>query len=312
MTKINFQGGIDEVKKQIEQTIATYELLGTDSTVSFEQWYERWEQGLPDAVENRALGNYALSGEKAWRGKPENWPRFRRWSNKGGIIEGEYWRDRANKSDSVPLAGTATQLINQIIQLEHQSNDLSNSKSKSKQWPPMKGQPEIKLYFRGNSKAVSETSIRVMTKTDDPKIPLPLIDKSDLRQYANKIKELFATPNLFVWQKGKEVMTYKNRWQGLDGQWWLCRNEAAGRAIITKLVAILDLPLDNSKVRMSRATDEAAAFPSNPPDVIVLGEAVPQDTERPLIDVSFWRAEIILAKTRSPIPLVERGVVVYT
>jgi len=312
MTKINFQGSIEDVKKQIEQTIATYELLGTDSTVNFEQWYESWENGFPEATENRALGNYGLIGEKVWRVKAENRPRWRQWSNQSGIIKGEYWRDRANDGESVVLSGTSTQLINQIIQLEFQSSNLSTIKDKTKSWPPMKGQPHIKLYFRGEGRAEGETSLCIMTKTDDPKIPLPLIDKSDLRQYANKIKEQFAMPNLFVWEKGKEIISYKNRWQGFDGQYWLCRNETSGRALLNKLVNVLGVPLDGSKVRMSKATDEAAAFPANPPDVIVLNEPVPQETERPLVDVSFWRAEMKLAKQRSPILLVERGMVVYT
>ena len=185
------------------------------------------------------------------------------------------------------------------------------AKSKSQQWPRMAGQPQIRLFFKGENKAEAETSFRIMNKTDNPtKIPLPVIDKSDLRKYAEKIKQEFGTP-LFVWQKGTEAFSYKNRWQGFDGQWWLTRNEAVGKALLLKLLAIQELPLDNSKTRISKATDENLAFPLNPPPVTVLGESVPQDAERPLVDVSFYRAEIKLAKMRSPIPLVERGVILY-
>jgi hypothetical protein len=311
MTKINFSGSVDQVKRQIEETIATYELLGNRSTVTFEQWYESWEKGWPEATENRGLGNYPLNGENQWRANPENWPRWRQFSVEKGIIKGEYWRDRSREKESIPLSGTAEQIIDQIIKLEFPSAVAGDNKGKSQQWPPMKGQPQIRLFFKGENKAEAETSFRIMNKTDDSKIPLSIIDKSDLRRYAEKIKQEFATSNLFVWQKGKEAFSYKNRWQGFDGQWWLCRNEAAGRALLTKLLAITELPLDNSKTRLSKATDENLAFPVDPPDVLVLGEPVPQYKERPLVDVVFYQAEIKLSKMRLPIPLVERGLVVY-
>ncbi|MEG4484853.1 hypothetical protein [Microcoleus sp. D2_18a_B4] len=311
MTKINFQGSIEDVKKQIEQTIATYELLGNQTSIDFNQWFEGWENGFPEDIENRALGNYPVTGEKAWRSDANKKPRWREWSNKNGFIKGEYWRDRSVESESIPLSGTADKIIQHIHQLEYEGGGESASRNKSKAWPPMKGQPSIKLYFRGEGTAKGIITLVVMNKTDDPKVPLPSIDKSDLRHYAQRIKEQFATPNLYIWNKGKEILSYTNRWQGFDGQWWLCRNEAAGLALLTRLLAVLDLPLDRSKLRMSTAVDEAAAFPSNPPSVTVLGEPTPQDNERPLVDVTFWRAEINLAKLNTPIPLVERAQIVY-
>ncbi|MEG4579362.1 hypothetical protein QUA71_06965 [Microcoleus sp. MON1_C5] len=311
MTKINFTGNIDNLKEKIEQTIATYELLGNQTSINFDEWFEGWENGFPEDIENRALGNYPATGEKAWRGDASKKPRWRQWSNTNGFIKGEYWRDRSAENESIPLSGTADKIIQHIHQLEYEGGGESASRSKSKHWPPLKGQPEIKLYFRGEKRAEAETSFRIMNKTDDPKIPLSLIEKSDLKTYARKIKEQFATPNLFVWQKGKEILSYQNRWQGFDGQWWLCRNETAGRALLTKILAVADLALDTSKIRMSQATDEAAAFPVNPPDITVLGEVVRQDVERPLVEVAFWRAEIKLAKLPKPIALVERGSVVY-
>lgn len=309
MTKLDFTGTLEEVKQKIEQTIATYELLGNRSTIDFEKWYESWENGWPESVENRGLGNYPLIGENKWPERPETKSRWRQFSNVNGLIKGEYWQDRSKEKESVRLSGTAEQLIDQIIILEFIGASSNQVKDKSQQWPPMGGQPKIKLFFKGENKAEGETSFRIMNRTDDSKIPLPLIDKSDLRKYAERIKQEFATPNLFVWQKGKEAFSYKNRWQGFDGQWWLSRNETAGRALLTKLLAIAELPLDNSKTRVSKATDENLAFPSNPPDVVVLGEPVSQDKQRPLVDVTFYRAEIKLAKMRSPIPLVERSII---
>jgi hypothetical protein len=312
MTKINFNGSIDQIKRQIEETIATYELLGNQSAVNFEQWYESWEKGWPESVENRGLGNYPLNGENQWRKNPENWPRWRQFSKTNGIIKGEYWRDRAQEADSVPLSGMAEQIIDQIIKLEFPSVAAGGSKSKSHQGPPMKGQPQIRLFFKGENKAEAETSFRIMDKTDDPKVPLPLIDKSDLVKYAQRIKEQFASPDLYVWSKGPKAFSYQNPWQGFNGQWWLMKSETDAKTLLSKLLAIPELPLDNSKTRVSTAIDETLAFPANPPDISVLGQPVKQDNERPLVDVKFYRAEIKLAKMRNPIPLIERGLVIYT
>lgn len=311
MTKINFTGNLEEVKQQIEQSVATYELLGNRSSINFEQWFEAWENGFPAAIENRLLGNYPLVGENVWRNDASKRPRWREWSKETGIITGEYWRDRSIELESIVLSGNSEQLIQHIIQIEYEGGGNLALQNKSKVWPPMKGQPTIKLYFRGENRAEAETTLVIMNKTDDPKIPLPNIDKSDLRIYARKIKEQFATPDLFVWKKGKEILSYKNRWQGFDGQYWLCRNETAGMALLNRLLNVLNLPLDASKIRMSVATDENAAFPINPPNITVLGQKVEQNTERPLVEVAFWRAEIQLAKLQKPIPLIQRGVILY-
>lgn len=310
MTKLEFNGSLEEVKSEIEQAIATYKLLGNRSSVDFEAWFEKWEKGFPEAIENRAAGNYQLAGEKPWR-QAGKLPRWWQWSKEGGIITGEYWRDRGAEADSIPLSGTPEQLINHIIQIEYEGGGEKTNQDKNSNWPPIKGQPQIKLYFRGEGRAEGETSIRIMTKTDDPKVPLPLIDKSDLRQFANKIKQAFATPNLYTWQKGREIISYKSKWQGFEGQWWLCRNQAAGRELVSKLLQITDQQPDPSKFRLNTAPEEALAFPTNPPNIVVLGESLPQNEERPLVNVQFWRAEIKLAKMRKPIPLVERGVIVY-
>lgn len=306
-----------ELRQMLQVIQATRFVTG--ARIKFEDWFEQWEKGFPSFTNDRADSNFALTGETQWKRikDPESRPKYRELTNSQQLADFgyrviEYWRDRSIELESTILAGTDLQLIQHVVQLEYEGGgENQSSKNKSKVWPPMKGQPTIKLHFRGENRAKAETSIVIMTKTDDPKIPLPKITQSDLKGYAQKVKEQFATPNLFVWKKGKEILSYKNRWQGFDGQYWLCRNETAGMEVLTRLLKVVDLPLDTSKIRMSSATDEAAAFPANPPDITVLNQTVSQDTERPLVDVAFWRAEMVLAKLSAPIPLVERGLVVY-
>lgn len=304
-----------ELRQIIQIVQATRRLTGAN--IDFDQWFELWRNGFLDFTENRTFGNFQIVGEAQWaRFKdPETRPRWREWSNSiqradYGFRVGEYWPN-ASETNSILLSGTDLQLINHVIQIEYEGGGTKIAeKSNSKHLPSFKGQPLIKLYFLGIDGGEAETSFRIMDKSDDPKSPLTKIDKPDLRVYAARIKEHFATP-IFVWEKGKEVISYKNRWQGFDGQWWLCRNQVVGQALLAKLLAVAALPLDSSKVRISKATDELAAFPANPADVVVLGETVKQDAERPLVDVSFYRAEIKLSKLRHPIALVERGRIVY-
>lgn len=291
----------------------------TGANVDFDQWFDLFRNGFLDFQQNRNLGNFQITGENQWgRLKDaETRPHWEEWTTSFqradlGFRAGEYWPDYSQRSTSYPISGTDLLLIEQVMQIEHHKNTVAKGgKNNSQQWPPMKGQPKIKLIFLSADGTESEASVRIMTKTDDSKVPLPQLTKADLRGYAVKIKELFATPSLFVWEKGKEVLSYKNRWQGFDGQWWLCKNEAAGKALLSKLVGIPELTLDNSKIRLSKAADEATAFPLSPPDVVVLGEPVKQEKERPVVDAVFSRAEIYLSKLRKPIPLVERAAIVF-
>jgi len=309
-------GTPSELRIMMQIVQATRFVTGT--RINFEQWFEQWEKGFPDCDRNRSDSNFLLSGEKQWERikKPETRPKYKELSSPQqradlGYQVIEYWRDRSAVADSVFLTGTGLQLIQHIIQIEYEGGGGGGGGNKNKNWPPMKGQPTIKLFFRGEGRAEAEITLRIMDKSDDPTVPLPSINKSDLRNYARKIKEQFAAPNLFVWNKGREILSYKNRWQGFDGQWWLCRNEAAGMNLLGRLLNVLNLTLDTSKIRMSTAVDEAAAFPANPPDITVLGQTVKQGKERPLVDVTFWRAEIQLAKLSTPIALVERAAIVY-
>jgi hypothetical protein len=290
----------------------------TGARVNFEAWFELWEKGFPDFTENRSDSNFLLSGDKQWERikKPESRPRYREWTNSQqradrGFRVIEYWRDRSVEGTSVLLTGTDLQLIQHIIQLEYEGGENNLEKKKGGATISFKGQPYIKLYFAGENRAKGEIILNIMDRSDDPKSPLPKIDKADLKIYASRIKQQLATPSLFVWQKGKKVLSYKNRYQGFDGSWYLCRSEAAGRALLTKLLGILNYPLDETGIRMSEAPNPTVAFPENPPEIIVLGEPTPQKSERPNVDVIFLRAEMKLSKKQSPIPLVDRGVILY-
>jgi hypothetical protein len=305
-----FAGTPAELRILLQIARATREITGRH--INFEKWFKLWEDGFPQFKENRETTNFSLSGESPWRGKPETKPRYREWTTPQqrldyGFRVIEYWRDRSSETDSTVLSGTDLQLINHIIQIEYEGG-TNSSKNLNRTWPLLKGQPEIKLYFLGEGKANAEISFRIMDKSDDPKSPLPSISKSDLRNYAQIIKANFATPDLFTWNKGREVVSYRNRWQGFEG-WYLCTSEAVGRDLVTRMLAVCGHRLDEASLRFTTAP--ASAFPRDLPDITVLGEAVSQHAERPVVDVKFYRAEIKLSKIRKPIYLNERARIVY-
>lgn len=289
-------------------------MLNKQFGIDFDTWFDEWRNGFPNFKENRIASNYLLAGQGAWRAKPENRPRFRELTKPtqrgtfGRIIE--YWKDGSLTKESILISGSNADLVRHILQIEYEGGSASAGKNLNRTWPLLRGQPQIKLYFSGDNKASGEISLRIMDRSDDPKSPLPVIGKEDLRAYARLIKENFATPELFTWEKGRDVVSYRNRWQGFEG-WYLCRNEATGLALITKLLAITGNALDESSLRFTTAP--TAAFPLGPlPDITVLGEDVPQDSVRPIVDVKFYRAEIILSKLRSPIFLNERARIIYS
>ncbi len=72
-----------------------------------------------------------------------------------------------------------------------------------------------------------------MDKTDDPKSHLEKISKTDLKNYAKRISEEFGANGGHVWEKGKAVLSYRNRKQGFES-WYLVRNKKSGITLVEK------------------------------------------------------------------------------
>jgi hypothetical protein len=305
MTKINFTGGIDEIKKQIEQAVATYELLGTDSTVDFEKWYESWENGFPESVENRALGNYGLSGENQWRAKLENRPRWRQWSNENGIIKGEYWRDRSKEDDSVVLSGTIPLVIDQIVKLEHQKAIEIEENSSKSDIVNYSGIPEITLHFKGIDKTLPEKqqtvvgkkSFRLTGQTDNPRIvekreDLRLINQSDIDRIGAKIRALFGINPRYIWSKGKKQVVYHDWARGYNLIVY-ASSHAEGDRLIATILAIRDFQVDEAFVKYGEAKNPTKAYPPAT-ELQVLGQTFKTPERLPEVDVVFQSAKIYL------------------
>ena len=314
--------------------LALYDLLNQEK-IDFKEWWEQWENGFPIFSE-RIESNYQLAGLTPWR-KAESRPRYREWLP--AVITGkltyrtiEYWRDRSNESESVIFSGTDSQLVNQIVQFEWQQNSsngiasLSGKNSK----PLLKGWPAIVLTFlepndairrkptgEPRSRVTGEKTIRCSGYSDDIELVqrglAKLIGKGDIRRWATKIRDEFASPDLYRWQKGRECLSYSGQIARLQGveSYALVRTSAQGKELFAKLLKIFDFTPDPAGFKYSANEAPELAFPANPPNLDILGKQWEAETERPVATVVFDSACLFLPKLRSPIPLVKGRQIVY-
>jgi hypothetical protein len=186
-----------------------------------------------------------------------------------------------------------------------------------------KGLPIIKIYFeqdadkvrkRPNGKAYrplrGEITIRIVDKSEDPESPLNKLTKGDVRQYAQKIKNVFGDNNGYLWQRGRKIVSYNKPEDGFKRTWYMCKTYTDGIDLLTKLTQIVDKPLDRRRIGKNEIDDENGRFAEKPP-ILVLGESVEQEDERAIGEVRFKSAELSLAKLSKPIQLVLYDKVLY-
>jgi len=307
--------------------LALYDLAQRDR-IDFDEWFEQWSLGFPLLNLNRETSNYSLSRNKQWR-KMEERPRFKDWTplelrHKLSYRTIEVWLNRKIETESVILSGTDMQLINHCIQLEYESGASKNYiKSKGGNLPSLKGQPLITLEFAQDPDKVGISptgnlippvtgtiTFRIMDKSDDPKSNLDKISKTDLQNYAKRISEEFGANGGYVWEKGKAVLSYRNREQGFEG-WYLVRNKLSGITLVEKLLAITGKKIKNTSIKFSETENAIEAYPETPAKAIILGEEIELPRERPLVDVRFREASIYLPRSRKDIQLVYFANAVY-
>ncbi|MEG4133244.1 hypothetical protein QUA41_30595 [Microcoleus sp. Pol11C1] len=255
------------------------------------------------------MGNYPLTGEKAWRGDPSKWPRWREWSNKGGIIEGEYWQDRSNDAKSIPLSGTAEQLIEHIIQLEYTGK--GNTQDKDADFTgggevKRKGKPQLYIYFTEDEQDVeigykpirSQISMRLMDETEST------LTRANLNQYTTRIQSIFGQQGGKIWKRGKDMASYGDWNAGYQLQ-LLVRSKADGEELIKQFLAIQNVPFVKKKYFYNENQDPVNAYPTIPGEEIILGKAVKKARNRPIAEIRFQSAWISLPSIRKPIYLID-------
>lgn len=163
--------------------------------------------------------------------------------------------------------------------------------------------PQITLGFyqlRGETvnnrpRVHGEISYRVMGETEETFTP------AKARVRAERIRDLFTQPTAFVWQKGKEIATYRDRQNGYDFKIYV-KNETEARKIITQVIAIENKTPNWSNLHISVSK---ATYPEETATRRIYGEMHKKPRRRPLEDIKFRFAELHLWGKAKPVTLID-------
>ncbi|MCC3410107.1 MAG: hypothetical protein JGK17_32155, partial [Microcoleus sp. PH2017_10_PVI_O_A] len=232
-----------------------------------------------------------------------------------------YMRD-GEEATGVPLSGTDSQLVQHIVQLEYEgSGNENNTISGKNSKPPLAGFPAIRLVFvqpfdkltKNQTYPVTGTKIiRCIGFTDNDDVVkfgnAEKIKESDVKKWAIAIAKIF---NNYRWSKGRGCLSYSGlsaRLQGLEGYAY-CKTRADGIKLFTAMLQIFAKQPDETCFFWSENNNPEKKYSSTKKETVVLGEKYKSESLRPVADVVFDSASLVLpSKT---IPLVKRNVVVY-
>lgn len=292
--------------------LALYDLAQRDRP-DFEKWFSLWETGFPQFTNDRTTSNFALTGEAQWKRikDPETRPRYRELTNLQqradlGYRVIEYWRDRSDEKNSIVLGGvTDLMLIDQILAYEYQESAVKAQNLITSDIIRYSGIPEITLFFKGidkslpakNQTVTGQTSFRFMKHTDSPAMAakqedLKLITQADINSLGAKIKSIFRLTPPYIWPKGKKQVVYHDWARGYNLNIY-CLNHAEGDRLVTAVLAIRDLQVDEAFVKYGEAKNPAKAYPPAS-EIQVMGEKHKTPERLPTVDVVFQYAKIYL------------------
>lgn len=146
-----------------------------------------------------------------------------------------------------------------------------------------------------NRRVHGEISYRIMGETEET------LTENNARVRAERIKNLFVDPTLFEWQKGKEIVTYRDQRNGYDFRLRV-KSETEARRIITQVMGI-----EGKTPEWERLTvhESKAAFPPNPGSKRIYGEMRQLPVRRPVRDIKFRYAELHLWGVPKPVTLID-------
>lgn len=158
-----------------------------------------------------------------------------------------------------------------------------------------KYKPQITLKF--NSKPYEgandydyiegEISFRLMDKDANT------ITKAQIEAYATKIKNKFAVPSLFTWNKGRKMVSYCDWDKGYQLQ-LLVTTEAEAKRIVEAVLDIQGHTPDWKKLNVGSNSEETEAYPATPGNQTILGKTRQKPKRRPVVDVKFRYATLTI------------------
>jgi len=291
--------------KEPSLLFALRELIQTDG-INFEEWWNEFK-----------LGFIGGKRDKKSNFKPGLWvkPKYSVLTpldSKSGAMTIEYWPDKEKIEDSYLLSGTVGAIIKSIMDIMREKAGSDSQMSGKGSKPLLKGFPCIKLVFVSDDGLhYGIKQIRCVGFTEIPKIALAqpnikLLKEADINQWAKKIALEFGAG--YEWRKGVSCLSYTGmiaRLQGLEGYAYV-RNRTDGKELFTKMLNIFGAKPDEDGFNYSEKT-----LPSQfkaVKEIVVLTKKVVIPQRRPIVDVKFKQAFLVLDSVKKPIPIVRGNV----
>jgi hypothetical protein len=166
--------------------------------------------------------------------------------------------------------------------------------------------PQIKLYFRQNSRDVEENKTAVEGELTFRLIndTTTTISNTEVDRYAQRIATNFAKPTRFIWQKGKHRFTYADRAKGYQ----LSVNvisETEGKRVVEQILDIQQHTPNWKYAKYIETVEPNERYPEQPSTQTILGKSRRKPRQRPREDVKFVRASLLIPGLPSPITLVD-------
>lgn len=299
--------------KEPSLLFALRELVRTDG-IDFEEWWDEFKLGFIGGKRDKK-SNFPTG---LWV-KPK-YSNLTPLDSKSGATTIEYWPDKDKLEDSYLLSGTHGTIIKSIMDIMREKAGGDSQVSGKGSKPLLKGFPCIKLVFASDDGShYGVKQIRCVGFTENPKIAIAqpnikLLKEADINQWAKKIalefgadKE-FGTTGGYIWRKGVSCLSYTGmiaRLQGLEGYAYV-RTRTDGKELFTKILNIFGAKPDEDGFNYSEKT-----LPSQfkvEKEITVLTKKVKIPQRRPVVDVKFSQAFLVLESVKKPIPIVRGSV----
>jgi len=171
-----------------------------------------------------------------------------------------------------------------------------------------KFKPQIVLFFQEDEDEVengfmplrARISYRLMNETSTS------ITKTELTSFANRIKTEFGANNGYLWRKGKDMATYKDVENGYDFQ-LLVRSKADAKELISKVLDTNQDTPDWKYLQYKENDEPTSAYPTLPPNQVILGDATREPRRRPIGTVRFLYSYCDIWGRGKPVILYDRS-----
>jgi hypothetical protein len=168
--------------------------------------------------------------------------------------------------------------------------------------------PQVSLRFTedrddvlpGYQASTGRISFRLMDQTSNT------ISESEATALGRKIKEVFGSNKGYVWNRGKEMITYNDWDKGYYLQ-ILTRNESNAKDLITRVLSVQNHTPNWKNAQGVKNEAELERYPYTPPTEQIMGKTVQGIRRRPNVNARFQYAVLHIHGLAKPVVLYDRS-----